>query len=143
MDLRGVDIDALLESLILSLLGAGIGWLVALGLNGLIKEVGRQESIARADRVAFDGATLAVCVGMTGLVSLLPALKEASAGTGLKDLPNRTGTAGRERQRTQRILVIGQVALSCVLLTAAALLVRSFLAAQSRPLGFSVRSIRR
>ncbi|HXM27036.1 MAG TPA: hypothetical protein VN957_13530 [Chthoniobacterales bacterium] len=93
MDLRGVDIDALLESLILSLLGAGIGWLVALGLIGLIKEVGLQESIARADRVAFDGATLAVCVGMTGLVSLLtgllPALKAASAGTGLKDLPNR------------------------------------------------------
>src|SRR5260221_9921684 len=123
MDLRGVDIDALLESLILSLLGAGIGRLVALGLIGLIKEVGLQESIARADRVAFDGATLAVCVGMTGLVSLLtgllPTLKAASAGTGLKDLPNRTGTAGRERQRTQRILVIGQLALSCVLLTAA------------------------
>jgi hypothetical protein len=52
--LLGVDIDALLESLILSLLGAGIGWLVALGLIGLIKEVGLQESIARADRVAFD-----------------------------------------------------------------------------------------
>ena len=78
---------------------------------------------------------------MTCLVSLLmgslSALKAAAAGTGLKDLPNRSGTAGRERQRTQRILVIGQVALSCVLLTAAALLVRSFLAAQSQPLGFN------
>ncbi len=133
--------NALLESLILSLLGAGLGWLVALGLIGLIKEVGLQESLARVDRVAFDGATLAVFVGITGLVSLLtgllPALKAATAGTGLKDLPNRSGTAGRERQRTQRILVIGQVALSCVLLTSAALLVRSFLAAQSRPLGFN------
>jgi hypothetical protein len=49
MDLRGVDIDALPESLILSLLGAGIGWLVALGLIGLIKEVGLQESIAREE----------------------------------------------------------------------------------------------
>jgi hypothetical protein len=37
MDLRGVDIDAWLESLILSLLGAGIGWLVALSLIGLMK----------------------------------------------------------------------------------------------------------
>jgi hypothetical protein len=43
MDLRGVYIDALLESLILSLLGAGIGWLVALGLIGLIKEVELQD----------------------------------------------------------------------------------------------------
>src|SRR5258707_15179637 len=93
MDLRGVDIDALVERLMFSLVGGGISWLVALGLIGLIKEVGLQETIARADRVAFDGATLAVCGGMTGLVSLLtgllPALKAASAGTGLKDLPNR------------------------------------------------------
>jgi putative ABC transport system permease protein len=133
--------DALLESVVLSLLGAGLGWLVAFGLIGLIKEVGLQESIARVDRVAFDGATLTFFVGMTGLVSLLTgslsALKAAAAGTGFKELPNRSGTAGRKRQRTQRILVIGQVALSCVLLTAAALLVRSFLAAQRQPLGFN------
>jgi putative ABC transport system permease protein len=133
--------DALRESLILSLFGAGIGWLVALGLIGLIKEVGLQESVARVDRVAFGGATFGVFAAITGLVSLLtgllPALKAATAGTGLKDLPNRSGTAGRARQRTQRILVIGQVGLSCVLITAAALLVRSFLAAQSRPLGFN------
>ena len=50
MDLRGVEIDAFLESLILSLIGAGIGWSVALGLIGLIKEVGLQESIARGRR---------------------------------------------------------------------------------------------
>ena len=121
--------------------GAGIGWCVALGLIGLIKEVGLQESLTRVDGVAFDGATLTFFAGITGLVSLLTgslsALKAATAGTGLKDLPNRTDTAGRQRQRTQRILVIGQVALSCVLLTAAALLVRSFLAAQSQPLGFN------
>jgi putative ABC transport system permease protein len=133
--------NALLESLMLSLLGAGVGWLVALGLIGLIKEVGLQESLARVDGVAFDSATLAFFVGITGLVALLTgslsALKAAAAGTGLKDLPNRSGTAGRQRQKTQRILVIGQVALSCVLLTAAALLVRSFLAAQSQPLGFN------
>jgi putative ABC transport system permease protein len=133
--------NALLESLLLSLLGAGIGWLVALGLIGFIKEVGLQESLARVDRVAFDGATLAFFGGTTGLVSLLtgllPAVKAATASTGLTDQPNRSGTAGPQRQRTQRILVIGQVALSCVLLTAAALLVRSFLAAQSRPLGFN------
>jgi predicted permease len=132
---------ALLESLMLSLLGAGIGWLIAFGLIGLIKEVGLQESLARVDRVAFDCGTLIFFVGITGLVALLTgslsALKAATAGTGLKDLPNRSGTAGRQRQRTQRILVIGQVALSCVLLTAAALLVRSFLAAQSQAIGFN------
>ena len=133
--------DALLESSMLSLLGGGIGWFVALSLIGVIKQVGLQESVPRIDRIAFDGATLTFFVGMTGLVSLLtgwlPALKAVTGGTGLKDLPNRSGTAGRERQRTQRILVIGQVALSCVLLTAATLLIRSFIAAQSRPLGFN------
>jgi putative ABC transport system permease protein len=105
------------------------------------REVGVQESLARIDRLAFDGPTLTFFFGITGLVALLTgslsALKAAAAGTGLKDLPNRSGTAGRQRQRTQRILVIGQVALSCVLLTAAVLLVRRFLAAQSQPLGFN------
>jgi putative ABC transport system permease protein len=132
---------ALLESLMLSLLGAGIGWWVALGLIGLIRDIGLQESLARVDRIAFDGATVTFFAGITGLVALLTgslsALKAAAAGSSLKDLPNRSGTAGRQRQRTQRVLVIGQVALSCALLTAGALLVRSFLAAQSQPLGFN------
>jgi putative ABC transport system permease protein len=133
--------DALAESIVLSLLGAGFGWLIAFVLIGLIKEIGLQENVARVDRVAFDGATLTFFLGLTCLVALLTgslsALKTAAVGTRLKELPNRSGTAGRERQRTQRILVVGQVALSSVLLTAAILLVRSFVAAQSQPLGFN------
>jgi putative ABC transport system permease protein len=132
--------DVLLESFTLSLLGAGVGWLVALCLIGLIKEVGLQESLPRVDRIVLDGATVTFFIGITGLVSLLtgwlPAFKAVVTGTASKDASNRSGTIGRERQRTQRILVIGQVALSCVLLTAATLLVRSFLAAQGRSLGF-------
>ena len=45
------------------------------------------------------------------------------------------------RQRTQSILIIGQVALACVLRVGAGLLVRSFQAAQNVPLGFNPHHI--
>ncbi len=133
--------DALLESFTLSLLGAGVGCSVALCLIGLIKEVGLQESLPRVDRIVLDDATVVFFIGITGLVSLLtgwlPAVKAVVAGTASKDASNRSGTTGRERKTVQRVLVIGQVALSCVLLTAATLMLRSFLAAEGRSLGFN------
>jgi putative ABC transport system permease protein len=54
----------------------------------------------------------------------------------LKEESSRAGTTGKRRQHAQAMLVIGQVALACVLLISASLLARSFQAAQNLPLGF-------
>src|ERR1700751_5065458 len=51
------------------------------------------------------------------------------------------GPAGPQRNRAQSILVTAQVALACVLLIGAGLLVRSFQAAQKVPIGFNTHHL--
>jgi putative ABC transport system permease protein len=77
------------------------------------------------------------------LFGLFPALvlSRANLASALRDEGGRTGTAGRERQRSQNLLVIGQVALASVLLIGAGFLLRSFLALQSVPLGFNSQHV--
>jgi predicted permease len=59
-------------------------------------------------------------------VTLTPSLNEGG----------RSGTGGPQRRRIQSALVTAQVALTCVLLLAAGLLIRSFYATQTVELGF-------
>jgi len=59
----------------------------------------------------------------------------------LKEEGGRTGTGGVQKYRAQTMLVAGQVALASVLLIGAALLVRSFEAAERAPLGFNPHQI--
>ena len=135
--------QALIESSILSLLGAVVGILIAFCSIRLIKVICLQENLARVDSIGFDGSTLIFFLGTTGIVALLsgslPAMKAIKKVTGvpLDNAKGRAETAGPGHQRAQRMLVIGQVALSCILLIAAGLLVRSFIVAQSRPIGFN------
>jgi putative ABC transport system permease protein len=69
---------------------------------------------------------------------LLPAwgLSQVTLAPALQDEGGRGGTGGPHRHRTQTGLVTAQVALSCVLLVAAGLLIRSFYATQTVELGF-------
>jgi putative ABC transport system permease protein len=103
--------------------------------------------ITRLQSITVDGTALAFVFGLTLLTAvlfgLLPALviSRANLASTLRDEGGRTGTAGRERQRSQSILVIGQVALASVLLVGAGLLLRSFLALQSVPLGFNSHNV--
>ena len=139
--------QALIESSILSLLGAAFGLVIAFLSIRLIKVICLQANLSRVDNLSFDRSTLIFFLFVTGVVALLsgslPALQAINQVTTvpLNDENGRSVTAGPGRQRTQRMLVIGQVALSCVLLITAGLLIRSFIAAQSRPLGFNPNSL--
>jgi putative ABC transport system permease protein len=132
----------LLEAAVLSLFGGALGSLIACWVIALIKVLSPQH-LFRFQEINLNATALLFIVGVTALVSLLsgllPAcsLSRASLGFALKDESGRAGTAGPRRQRTQSLLVSGQVALACVLLIGAGLLVRSFQAAQSLPLGFN------
>ncbi len=132
----------LLETGFLSLLGGIVGLLVALLSSALIKAFS-PEYLRSFQEVSLDTRALVFIFGVTSLVSvlsgLLPALSlsRASLGSALKEQGGRAGTVGPQRQRAQSMLVAGQVALACVLLIGAGLLVRSFLATQSLPLGFN------
>ena len=135
----------LLESAVLSFLGGICGLFIAWGTIEIIKELSAQSLYRiehRFQEVNFDARALLFVFTLTALTSLLagilPALSlsKVSLAGALKDGGSRAGTMGPERQRLQSALVIGQIALASVLLVGTGLMVRSFVAAQSAPLGF-------
>lgn len=135
--------EAFVESSMLAFLGAVVGLVITFWSIGLVKAICLQQGVARVDSLGFDGSTLIFFLSLTLAIALLsgllPALKAVNnpIKLPLSVEDGRGGTAGPGRQRTQRFLVAGQVALSCVLVTGAGLLIRSFIAAESRPLGFN------
>jgi len=139
-------IQLLIESLVLALIGGGVGLLTANWAIALIKTLGPGD-ITRLQTISIDHSALIFIFALTLLTTLLfgllPGLviSRASLTSALRDEGSRTGTAGPERQRSQSILVIGQVALAFVLLIGAGLLMRSFLALQTAPLGFDIHRV--
>jgi len=118
---------ALTESLLLSLLGAGVGVLLALwGKEGLSRLLAGSAEGLHYD-LTLDlqvlGFTLAVALGAALLSGLLPALRAAGVDplAGLKD----RAALGAARLRAGRMLVAAQIALSLLLLTGAGLYVRT------------------
>ena len=139
-------IQLLTESLVLALIGGGVGLLTSNWAIVLIKTLG-PGNITRLQTISIDDSALIFIFALTLLTTLLfgllPGLviSRASLTSALRDEGSRTGTAGPERQRSQSILVIGQVALASVLLIGAGLLTRSFLALQTAPLGFDIHRV--
>jgi putative ABC transport system permease protein len=137
---RGGIIRMLLaESLILSLASGSLGVLLALwavdALMAMAPEAltGLRVSVLDPGVVAF-AVLVSLATGfLFGIVPAIPASRASLAevvGTGA-----RSGSTFR-KNRPRRALVAGEVALSVVLLSAAALLVRSFLGVMSVDPGF-------
>ncbi len=138
---RGRVIRQLLtESLVLSLAGAALG----LGFAyGIVYYLAHQRSITLPllATIHVDGAALGWTVLIALLVGVLFGLAPAfkmSAGNlqnTLKD--NGCGmAAGRSHERFRATLVVSEIALACVLLVSAGLLLRSFLRVLDVDLGF-------
>ena len=130
----------LTESILLSFGGAIFGIGIAVWSLHEIKSADSSD-IPRVQEVTVDNGSLAfvlMVMLITALASgLLPAWtgSRVNLASALNQEGERAGTSGR-RQRSQAILVAVQVALSCLLLTGAGLLVRSLQAIQSVSLGF-------
>ena len=135
-----------LETMFLSLLGATVGIAIAFVSVEIIRKLAPPD-LYRLDEVGIDLRALLFVVGATLSVSLvsglLPSLSlsKTDVPSMLKADGGRTSTMGRSRQRTQALLVIGQVAVACVLLVGTGLLTRSFVAAQNVPLGFNPHQV--
>ncbi|MGO9270256.1 MAG: ADOP family duplicated permease [Terriglobia bacterium] len=121
------------ECLILSLAGGGLGLLIALwGVHLLRAALNWNEyAVLTAEMLSIDSRvlifTLAVSVTTALLFGLAPALRisRRDPSAGLKE-GSRTTTAGREHHRLQNLLVIGELALSLILLVGAGLFVGFF-----------------
>jgi putative ABC transport system permease protein len=144
---RGRLISQLLtESVLLAFCGGLIGLILAIWSIDLIGSLA-STGTARFKEIHLSGAvilfTAFVSFGTGILFGFVPAwkLSRADVGNALKDAGGRGGTAGRERQHSQGMLVISQVALACTLLIGAGLLIQSFQALHKVPLGFDPRHL--
>jgi len=130
----------LVESLLLSITGALLGLALAastlrIGIRSLPETLPRVSSISLDWRVAVFALGLALFTGL--LCGLLPALAAARTGVNeaLKE-GGRTNIAGSTHARLRSALVIAELAVTLVLLTASGLLLRSFENVRSVSLGF-------
>jgi predicted permease len=121
--------QSLVEGLLLTALGAAAGLLAGyVGLRAL--QAATPDSLSRLDAAAIDGPvllfTLAIAVIWGVLLSLAPLLELLKADPG-RSLQRHSRTAAAPvRFRARAGLIVGQIALSVVLLVSAALLVRAF-----------------
>jgi predicted permease len=131
----------LTESVILSAGGAALGLGIAFAVTYWLTQAGSIAlpllSSIRLDRAAL-GWTLLVTVATALLFGLMPGLKMAS-GSLQETLKDSGAGAGRglRHGRIRAALVISEVALACVLVVGAGLLLRSFLKVLDVDLGFA------
>jgi putative ABC transport system permease protein len=135
---RRIVQQLLTESLVLSLIGGGLGVLLALwGVDGL-RLIGPRD-VPRLDEVGVDGLVLAVAVALSigsGLAfGLLPAWQASRGRFGEVVHGARGVTQSRGSSRLHGALVVVEVALSLVLLISASLCMRSFQRLTTVPLG--------
>jgi predicted permease len=130
----------LMESLVLSGVGAALGLGLALTLLSWLAHQGSLAlpllSTVRIDSQVL-GWTVLVAVFTAMIFGILPGLRIASGNlqAGLKDSGAGAGL-GRKHESVRAALVVSEIALACVLLVSAGLLLRSFLKVLDVDLGF-------
>lgn len=130
----------LTESLVLSGAGALLGLGFAFTITSLVAHHG-SIALPLLSKVRVDGAALAwtllVAISAALLFGVIPGLKVSSGSLSesLKDA-GLTMSEGKKHERVRAALVISEVALACVLLVGAGLLLRSFLHVLEVNLGF-------
>ena len=118
----------LAEGLVLAAIAGFLSVYMAAAAVRVIQQYG-PENLARLDEVAIDGRVLAGIVAATAiagiLVSLAPALLRRHARLPREE-DARGSSAGTAARGIRRALVVAELALAIVLLTAAGLLIRSW-----------------
>ncbi|AKF80723.1 permease [Myxococcus fulvus 124B02] len=136
----------LTESLLLSLVGGGLGVLLASSALPALLALAPPELLTPGAQVELEGTVLLFSLGLsvvTGLLfGLLPAWQASRPRLqdALREGAQRA-TAGAGAGRTRKVLVVGQVALAVVLLVGAGLLIRSFGALQQVQPGFDATDV--
>ncbi len=136
----------LVENLLLSFAGGGVGVLMAFWSVELLKRWG-PGGIPRLEEVSLD----AMVLGFTFLLSLLtgmvfgmaPALEgtRTDVASNLKEEGSRGSTAGRGRRRLRQALVVSEIAVALLLLVGAGLLLQSFANLRRVDPGFDAENV--
>ena len=129
------------ESLLLATIGGAAGLLAGTWAIDLLMRV-VPDGIPRSDEIGLDGRVALVSVlltyGSAIIFGLVPSLQASrtDAAVALRASGDRATTSGRNRARTRAALVVGEVALTLVLMVTAGLLANSFLRLQRVDPGF-------
>ena len=130
----------LTESLVLSTIGAALGLSLAAVVVAWLRQQGAIAlpllSQLRIDEAALGWAVL-IAVASAMVFGLVPGLRMATGNLqeAIKDSGAGSGQS-RKHERLRSVLVVSEVALACVLLVGAGLLLRSFLQVLDVDLGF-------
>jgi len=137
--------QVLTESMLLALLGAVAGFLLAIWGVDLLKHIGAS-TVPRLREVNLDlrvlAMTFSIAVATGILIGLVPGLACAKPELteSLKE-GGRSSTHGHRRNRLRSALIVTEVALALVLLTSAALLMKSFVQLQNASPGFNPHNV--
>jgi predicted permease len=130
----------IVESLVLAALAGAVGYFFATSGRGLLQQFIPKGDVPIRIHESSDGLLLVFTVAISLLAGiaagLLPALRSSriDLNESLKQGAGRSVSGGRHRLRN--LLVIGQVAVSCVVLVSAALFLRGLHAAADLNFGF-------
>ena len=140
---RRIVRQLLTEAVVLSLLGAALGVLLAQSALAVTLPFVPPFLLPRLGGIVIDARVLAFCLGLslvaTLLIGLVPALRVGGAafGEGLALHAGGARTTGdRQGERLRTLLVAAQIAMTLVLLIGAGLLIHSFVRLTSVSPGF-------
>ena len=133
----------LTEAVVLSILGASLGVMLALIAIEVTLPLVPQFALPRVGGIVIDGRVMAFCLGLslvsTLVIGLAPALRVSGAafgeGRALHGGETRM-TADNQGERLRTLLVAVQIAMTLVLLVGAGLLIHSFVRLTSVSPGF-------
>jgi predicted permease len=132
------------ESLVLGALAAAFGvGLAHLGVRALVRL--EPDAIPRAAEISLDygvlGLALLVSIGASAAVGLVPGLRAARVGPAPALRGGAQGSRGGSRDPLRRSLIVAELALSLVLLIAAGLLFRTFVALRFVDPGYATENV--
>ncbi len=135
----------LIESAIVAALGGGCGFLLALWSRDALVALGPAD-VARFHEIAFDGRVLGFTFALACLTTVLFGLWPAwGASRTNVQLALKSGSVQASDSRTARRsrdwLVIGEITLTLILLSSAALVMKSFARTQALSLGYDPRNL--
>jgi predicted permease len=142
---RRIVHQLLTEAVVLSLLGASLGVMLAQIAIDVTLPLVPQFALPRLGGIVIDARVMAFCLGLslvsTVLIGLVPALRVSGAafGEGLALHAGEARTTGdRQGERLRTLLVAAQIAITLVLLIGAGLLIHSFVRLTSVSPGFEL-----